>query len=125
MNWKRAIGYGVALWAIPFIISFGLFPLRESNRPLFESLIVVVVVVLAVIAALRYFRDAGTADLAGGLTLGFLWAAISVVIDLPIFLLVFHMALPEYLADIALTYLSFPAIATGIALARRGARPSR
>lgn len=40
-----------------------------------------------------------------GLTLGFAWAAISVAIDLPIFLYVFHMALADYAADIALTYL--------------------
>jgi hypothetical protein len=55
-----------------------------------------------------------------GLTLGFAWAAISVGIDLPIFLYVFHMALADYAADIALTYLAFPAITGGIALATRG-----
>jgi hypothetical protein len=30
------------------------------------------------------------------------------------------MSLPDYAADIALTYLAFPAITLGIALARRG-----
>lgn len=49
--------------------------------------------------------------------LGLAWAAVSIVIDLPIFLLVFQMSLPDYTADIALTYLAFPAITTGIALA--------
>lgn len=57
------------------------------------------------------------------LTLGFAWAAISIAIDLPIFLYVFHMALPDYAADIALTYLAFPAITAGIALATRRAFP--
>ena len=118
MNWKRVIGYGIVLWAIPFAVSFLLFPVREANRPLFESLIVVVGVTLAVMAALRYFRETKTVNVGSGLTLGFAWAAISVIIDLPIFLLVFQMGLFEYLADVALTYLSFPAITTGIALAR-------
>lgn len=122
MNWRRVAGYGVALWALPFSVSFVLFGIRESNRALFESLITVVVVALAVAAALYYFRDSRVADLRAGLTLGIAWAAISVVIDLPIFLAVFHMSLPDYAADIALTYLAFPAITTGIALAHgRGA----
>lgn len=122
MNWKRAILYGVAVWAIPFVASFAIFPLRESNRPLFESLIGVIVVVVAVAAALRYFRRDERADLAGGAALGFCWAAISVIIDLPVFTLAFGTPLPDYLADVALTYLAFPAITTGIALA--GSRPA-
>jgi hypothetical protein len=43
----------------------------------------------------------------------------SIVIDLPIFLAVFRMTLPDYAADIALTYLAFPAVTTGIALAQQ------
>jgi hypothetical protein len=119
MNWKRAVGYGLVLWAIPFAVSFFLFPVREANRPLFESAIAVIGVTVAVIATLRYFRDVNTINLGSGPTIGFVWAAISVLIDLPIFLLVFKMDLLHYLADVALTYLAFPAIATGIALARR------
>jgi predicted exporter len=121
VNWKRLFGYGLALWALPFLISVLLFGVRESNRALFESLITVIGVTVAVAASLLYFRDRRTAGLREGLTLGFAWAAISVAIDLPIFLYVFHMALPDYAADIALTYLAFPAITAGIALATRGA----
>lgn len=123
MNWKRVVGYGVALWLLPFAVSFVMFGLREGNRALFESLITVVGVALAVTAALYYFRDSKAPGLREGLVLGFAWAAISIVIDLPIFLAVFHMALPDYAADIALTYLAFPAITTGIALARGGQWP--
>jgi hypothetical protein len=117
VNWKRLFGYGLALWALPFLISVLLFGVRESNR----ALITVIGVTVAVAASLLYFRDRRTAGLREGLTLGFAWAAISVAIDLPIFLYVFHMALPDYAADIALTYLAFPAITAGIALATRGA----
>lgn len=124
MDWKRVVGYGVALWAVPFALSFVLFGVRENNRALFESLITVAGVAIAVIASLAYFRDNKFPDLRQGLLLGFAWAAISIVIDLPIFLLVFQMTLPEYAVDIALTYLAFPAIAAGIALAQqRAPRP--
>ena len=121
MNWKRVAGYGVALWTLPFVISFLLFSLRESNRPLFESLITVGGVALAVAAAVHYFRDSKAPDLRQGLTLGLVWMAISIGIDLPIFLAGFQMTLGAYAADIAVTYMAFPAITVGIELARRSA----
>lgn len=122
MNWTRAIGYGVAVWAIPFAASFVLFGIHETNRALFESLITVVGVGIAVLAALLFFRDVPRPDGRQGLILGLAWAAISVAIDLPVFLGVFRMALPDYTADIALTYLAFPAITIGMARAQgRGA----
>jgi hypothetical protein len=122
MKWRRAVVYGTALWAIPFAVSFGLFRVHETNRALFESLITVIGVTTTVVAALYYQRDARRTNLQEGLLLGVIWAAISVAIDLPIFLAVFRMPLPDYAADIALTYLAFPAITAGIAVAqRRGA----
>lgn len=121
VNWKRVVGYGFALWAAPFVVSCLMFSVRQSNRPLFESLITVIGVAGAVTGALLYFRDERSPTPQQGIALGFIWAAISVAIDLPIFLSVFGMTLPGYAADIGLSYLAFPAIAVGIALARRGA----
>jgi uncharacterized membrane protein YbhN (UPF0104 family) len=118
VNWIRIIGYGIALWAVPFALSLGLFGVRESNRALFESVIVVVGVTVAVLAAIAYFRDVKSVNVRSGLLVGFVWAAISVLIDLPIFLAVFQMSLAEYAADIALTYLAFPAVTAGISFAR-------
>jgi len=120
MNWKRVVGYGLVLWLVPFLIAFVLFRVRQDNRALFESLITVTGVACAVLASLGYFRDASRPGPAPGLGVGIAWAAISIAIDLPIFLEVFGMSLSEYAADIALTYLAFPAITLGIALARRG-----
>lgn len=117
MTWKRIVGYGVVVWLVPFAVSFILFGVREANRALFESLITVVGVAVAVAASLHFFRSLGGVRLASGVAVGFAWAAISVVIDLPIFLFVFQMPLADYAADIALTYLAFPIIVGGIAAA--------
>lgn len=119
MNWKRVLTYGALLWALPFALSVVLFGIRDANRALFESLITVIGVALAVAAAFYYFRDNRAPGAMIGLGLGFAWLAISVIIDLPIFLGVFHMSLADYGTDIALTYLAFPAITTGVALAQR------
>jgi hypothetical protein len=104
---------------VPFFVSVVLFGVRQSNRALFESLITVTSIACAVAASLLFFRNIREAGLVPGLKVGFAWAAISVLIDLPIFLKVFDMPLP---ADIALTYLAFPLITTGIAVAMDSAR---
>ncbi|MDP1750333.1 MAG: hypothetical protein Q8L22_12815 [Reyranella sp.] len=125
MNWKRIAGYGIILWLVPFAVAFVLFSVRQNNRPLFESLIAVVGVGCTVAASVYFFRNVEETGLAPGLGVGFAWAAISILIDLPIFLGVFRMPLPEYAADIALTYLAFPLITTGIAMAMTMGRDSR
>ena len=122
MGWKRIAGYGFILWLVPFLVAFVLFGVRQSNRALFESLITVTGVACAVAASLLFFRNIREAGLVPGLEVGFAWAAISVLIDLPIFLNVFDMLLPQYAADIALIYLAFPLITTGIAVAMDSAR---
>ena len=122
MNWRRIVAYGVVLWLVPFAVSFVLFAIHDSNRALFESLITVVGVAVAVGAALVFFRSVRDVRPASGIAVGFAWAAISIVIDLPIFLFVFHMPLPDYAADIALTYLCFPLIVGGIAAAMHAGR---
>jgi len=116
MNWRRLVGYGILLWLVPFGVSFVIFGLRDENRALFESLITVLGVGMAVAATLLYFRDAIRPGAGAGLMVGTVWAVISIAIDLPIFLLVFNMSPVEYMSDIALTYLSFPLIAVGTAL---------
>lgn len=119
MGRRKIVVYGVVLWLVPFAIAFALFAVRQSNRALFESLITVIGVACAVAASLLFFRTAKSVAWSSGLVVGFAWAAISVLIDLPIFLGIFGMTLPEYAADIALTYLAFPLITTGIAAAAR------
>lgn len=119
MNWRRIVGYGVVLWLVPFTIAFILFGVREADRALFESLMTVTGVVSEVVLAVLYFRRAGRASIGQGLAVGFAWAIISIVIDLPIFLAVFRMPLGDYIADIAVSYLAMPAVTAGIAAARR------
>jgi hypothetical protein len=114
----KAVIYGVLVWLIPFVTAFLIFPLRESARPLFESIMPVVVTVATVAFALLYFRRVGTSHVREGIMLGALWYVISVVIDLPLMLTgPIGMSLGGYMADIGLTYLIIPAVTIGFGLA--------
>ncbi len=116
---RRALILGVLVWFVPFLVAFLIFPLRESSRPLFESIMPVALATIVVVLAGSYFGRAAQASLREGLLLGVLWLGISVVIDAPLMLLggPMQMTIGEYLADIGVTYLMIPVITSGMAAA--------
>jgi uncharacterized membrane protein YoaK (UPF0700 family) len=117
-SWRRAIGYGLLVWLIPFAVAFSISSIKESWRSLFESVMAVTVAVVVVAFASLYFRRAPHPSVAEGVKLGLLWMAISIAIDLPLMLSPPISYSPsEYFADVGLTYLMMPAITIGIGLA--------
>jgi hypothetical protein len=117
-SWGRALLLGFLVWLIPFVVSFLAFPLKESWRSLFESIMPLTLSLTVVPCAVLYLRRVQTALVKEGILLGVLWLVISVVIDLPLMLSPpLNYTLVEYVADIGLTYLMIPVITVGIALA--------
>jgi hypothetical protein len=114
----KAILYGFLIWLSAFVVAFLIFPLRESSRPLFESIMPVAVTTATAVFAVIYFRRVREGFLREGVVLGCLWLAINVVIDLPLMLTggPMQMTLGQYIADIGLTYLVVPAVTIGIGL---------
>jgi len=117
---RRAALYGVVVWLVPFAAAFLVFPIRESNRPLFESIMPVTVAAVVTALGLIHFRRLERPSAGAGPALGLLWLTISVVIDAPLMLLggPMRMTVGQYVSDIGITYLLIPVITTGIALAR-------
>ena len=118
-SWGKAIGLGVLVWAVPFVVAVVIFPLHEPSRPLFESVMAVTVTVTAVGFGLVYMRSVARGFLREGIGLGILWFVILVLIDAPLMLLggPMKMSLGQYMADIGVTYLSIPAVTLGIGVA--------
>ena len=110
---KRMWVYGFLIWLVPFVAAFVIFPWRENNRPLFESAMAVILVGVTVWFTQQYFKNKQVRWWEG-LLVGLIWMCLSIVIDLPIFVLgPIKMGLLEYLADIGLTYLIIPIICLG------------
>jgi hypothetical protein len=113
--WKRAARLGLVSWAIPFMVSFLLFPLKKSNAPLFGTSMDLVVLLTGAALLKRYFRDRPVL-VPEALLVGVLWFAINLMLDYPMFS---HgpmkMTALSYYSEIGLVYLSFPALALGAA----------
>ncbi len=121
---RKTILFGFLIWLLPFAVAFIIFPLRESSRPLFESIMPIAVTVAAVALGVRYFRQVTHDYVREGAVIGLLWLAMCVLIDMPLMLLggPMQMTLGEYMGDIGLTYVIIPAITVGIGAALRGGR---
>lgn len=119
-SWRMALGLGFAVWFTPFVVAFLAFPLRNSARPLFESIMAVVVAATAVVLGLSYLKRLDEGIVREGLLLGLTWFAMCLLIDAPLMLVSgpMKMSVGAYMADIGLTYLIIPIVTWGLAAAR-------
>ena len=114
MNHKIAIMYGIGIWVFVFIVAMLAFPLRAGERPFFESIMPVALVLATTIAAVFYFRTIKTRYVFIGMCLGIIWFVINLLLDACIFSWgPMKMSLMDYVKDIGVTYLLIPIIAIG------------
>jgi hypothetical protein len=98
----KALLYGVGVWAVTFIAAMLIFPIHETERPLFESIIPVVLTSSAVFFSILYFRKVEVNFFKEGIYLGILWLAVNIIIDMFLFSWgPMKMTLMDYLKDIS------------------------
>lgn len=116
-RWKRAVGLGLLSWLLPFVFSFLVFPLKQPNAPLFDAVMALAVVAAAALLSRWYFRDLA-ARVGEAALLGFLWLAINLILDYPMFAYgPMRMSAARYYAGIGSGYLLYPAFLAGAAWA--------
>ena len=115
-KYVKICGFGLLIWLIPFIVSFIIFPLREENRPLFESIMPVILTLAVMKLSILYFLKTDKDFLKEGILIGVIWFMISIIIDLVMFLpeSSWQMSISEYMADIGITYFIILVIPIGV-----------
>ena len=109
-QWKRALALGFVSWLLPFAFGFALFPLKQRNAPLFETLMALAIIFTAALLARPYFRDTGSHRMPEVAAIGFLWLAINLVLDYPMFAYgPMQMTPARYYSEIGTGYLLYPA----------------
>jgi len=113
-KYMKAGLFGFLLWLIPFVVSVLIFPLRAAQRPLFESIMPVVIAAWTVFFAILYLTSIKEGFQKDEILIGVVWLCMSIVLDLMLFTEgPMKMPLPDYAEDIAVTYLMIPAITIG------------
>src|SRR4030042_2363405 len=70
--WKLIL-FGVLTWLIPFVVSIVIFPIHETQRPLFESIMPVVVTLCVVVFSILYLKKVEAGFLRQGILIGVAW----------------------------------------------------
>ena len=111
---KLSLLYGFLLWLIPFVVASVIIPLRESQSPLFETIMPISLTTCVVFFSVLYFGKMESGFLSESIKLGIIWFGMCVVIDL-FFFTWGPMKMPfiNYMEDIGFTYLIFPLVAIG------------
>jgi hypothetical protein len=117
-KYLKIVGFGFLIWLIPFLVSFLIFSLREENRPLFESIMPVVLTIVVLIFSILYFVKLDNDFIGQGILIGVVWIVINIIIDLVMFLpeSEWQMSFTDYMMDIGLTYLIILLIPIGIGI---------
>lgn len=114
MNHKISIMYGVGIWIFVFCVAMLAYPLHAGERPLFESIMPVALVLATTTFSIFYFRRTTKRYLFTGWCLGIMWFGINLILDACVFSWgPMKMSLAEYSKDIGVTYLLIPIIAIG------------
>ncbi len=112
----RLLALGFVIWLVPFLAAFAIFDLREANRPLFESIMPVVLTATVVLASVLYLRGKEGVSVKYGLVAGLVWMAMSLGLDFPMFFGgPIDITPAQYIADIGLTYLIILIVPLGMA----------
>lgn len=111
----KIILYGILIWLIVFIISIVIYPLHDTQRPFFESIMPVVITGFTVLFSIFYFKDIDREFFKEGILIGVVWLVINIVFDLFMFMEgPMKKSIAEYMMDIGFTYLMIPIITVGI-----------
>ena len=111
----KALAYGFILWLVPFLAALALYQVRNTDRIFFETLMPIIITLVAVILAYFYFKGVKANFLKEGIIIGILWPVISIVLDLLMFTWgPMAMSPADYMKDIGLTYLVYTIIMIGI-----------
>lgn len=115
---KKGILFGFLIWLTAFIASFLIFPFHESNRPLFEAIMPVVISLATVFFSVKYFELVSSDFAWEGLLLGILFMGVNWFIDALVMLSPspMQMSLGEYIQDIGITYLMMLPITWGMGI---------
>lgn len=114
-SFKKAILYGFFIWLIVFVTAFMIFPIRETNRAFFESIMPVIISIATSFFAFKYFSKVESDFIKEGFYFGIVVTVINWIIDAVLMLSPspMQMTLSDYFQDIGFTYFMILPITLG------------
>ncbi len=114
-SFKKAVLYGFFIWLIAFATAFLIFPIHETNRIFFESIMPVVLSMATSFFTFKYLSKVENNYVKESLYFGIIATAINWLIDAMLMLSPspMQMTLSDYFQDIGFTYFMILPITLG------------
>jgi hypothetical protein len=77
----KRIGYGVVVWAVPYVTAVALMDLMVSDHAAFTTVMIVEGALVGTVLACEYFRSVQTAFLREGIWLATVWIGVNWALD--------------------------------------------
>ena len=77
MNWLKTIGYGIALWAIIFVVASVCIALKITDIAVMGSIMVIASIIVLWLLSKQY----KIASLAQGIQVGLVWLVITAILE--------------------------------------------
>lgn len=121
----RLFGFGFLVWLVPFLVSFLFFTpqgVLAVGMGFFDSVMLVVGVLVQCVLLLKYFRHVTVNYLSEAFKVGIVWLVMSLVLDGIFLVSLLKMDLGKYFTDVAIGYAAILILAffTGYLLEAKG-----
>ena len=105
---KKSLGLALLSWVLAFAISFFLFPMKSANGPLFDTVMNLVVLLVAGLVMRLYFRGRPV-SMGAAIRFGLVCLGMNLVMDYPMFAYgPMKMTPGQYYSEIGVAYLIYP-----------------
>ena len=117
----KRIGFGVILWAVPYVTAIPLLPLMQSDLIFFKTIMIVEGALLGALLTAIYFTRVQANYLREGILLAAIWITLNWLLDFVALLPFTHQTVPRYFMEIGLRYLAIaaPTVAVGYVMQKR------
>jgi hypothetical protein len=117
----KRIGFGVVLWAVPYVTAIPLLPLMQSDLIFFKTIMIVEGALLGGLLTAIYFLKVQTSYLREGILLAAIWVTLGWLLDFVALLPFTHQTVPRYFMEIGLRYLAIaaPTVTVGYVMQRQ------
>ena len=117
----KKLGYGVILWAIPYVTAIPLLPLMNSDPVFFKTIMVVEGALVGSVLASLYFMAVQRDFLREAIVLSAVWMVVNWLLDYVALLPFSGQSLPRYFVEIGFRYLAIGwlVLAIGYVLERK------
>ena len=104
----KMLVFGAIIWAVPWVLSIALSSLMKTDEIFYKSIIIVVAAFVWFLFAYIYFKSVDKNFIVEGITIGLLWFAISIVLDLILTVPFIDGGVAVFFKEIGLRYLTMP-----------------